>query len=122
MLLLTCPWCGPRDETEFHYGGQAHVPHPADPAALDDRQWADYVFYRDNPKGPFAERWMHATGCRRWFNALRDTASYRILATYRLHEARPAAPPDDRPQAAPPSAAAPSPGDTPASAPSGGNR
>ena len=24
MLLIRCPWCGPRDETEFHYGGQAH--------------------------------------------------------------------------------------------------
>ncbi|MER7398530.1 sarcosine oxidase subunit delta [Streptomyces sp. NPDC000151] len=89
MLLLSCPWCGPRDETEFHYGGQAHVPFPADPHTLDDRQWAEYVFYRDNPKGPFAERWMHATGCRRWFNAVRDTATYQVLATYRLHEPRP---------------------------------
>ena len=26
MLLISCPNCGPRDETEFHYGGQAHVP------------------------------------------------------------------------------------------------
>ncbi|MFC6063163.1 sarcosine oxidase subunit delta [Streptomyces ochraceiscleroticus] len=89
MLRIDCPWCGPRDETEFHYGGQAHVPFPADPHALDDRQWAEYVFYRDNPKGPFAERWMHATGCRRWFNAVRDTATYQVLATYRLNEPRP---------------------------------
>ena len=36
MLLITCPWCGPRDEVEFHYGGQAGVAHPADPDALDD--------------------------------------------------------------------------------------
>lgn len=90
MLLLTCPWCGPRDETEYHYGGQAHVPYPEDPAALDDRQWAEYVFYRDNPKGPFAERWMHGTGCRRWFNVVRDTATYEVLAVYRLDEAGPA--------------------------------
>jgi sarcosine oxidase subunit delta len=93
VLLLNCPWCGPRDETEFHYGGQAHIAFPAAPAELDDRQWAEYVFYRDNPKGPFAERWAHATGCRRWFNALRDTASYRVLATYRLDAPRPAVPP-----------------------------
>ncbi|MEV8016997.1 sarcosine oxidase subunit delta [Streptomyces sp. NPDC086554] len=89
MLLITCPWCGPRDETEYHYGGQAHVPYPENTADLDDRQWAEYVFYRDNPKGPFAERWMHAHGCRRWFNALRDTATYEVLATYRLDEPRP---------------------------------
>ena len=31
MLQLTCPWCGPRDETEYHYGGQAHVPYPENP-------------------------------------------------------------------------------------------
>lgn len=92
MLLITCPWCGPRDETEYHYGGQAHVPFPADPADLDDSQWAEYVFYRDNPKGPFAERWMHSHGCRRWFNAVRDTASHTFLATYRLDEPRPDVP------------------------------
>ena len=38
MLLITCPWCGPRDETEFHYGGQAHVAYPADPATLSDER------------------------------------------------------------------------------------
>ena len=60
MLLITCPWCGPRDETEYHYGGQAHVPYPEDPAALTDEEWAAYLFFRDNPKGPFAERWVHS--------------------------------------------------------------
>jgi len=40
VLLITCPWCGPRDETEYHYGGQAHVPYPADPAALTDEEAA----------------------------------------------------------------------------------
>ncbi|MEU1799769.1 sarcosine oxidase subunit delta [Streptomyces sp. NPDC019937] len=92
MLLITCPWCGPRDETEYHYGGQAHVPYPGNTADLTDEQWAAYVFYRDNPKGPFAERWMHSSGCRRWFNLLRDTASYEVLAAYRLDEPRPELP------------------------------
>lgn len=80
MLLIPCPWCGPRDEAEFHYGGQAHVPYPEDPAALSDQEWARYLFFRDNPRGPFAERWSHAAGCRRWFNALRDTSTNEILA------------------------------------------
>ncbi|MGW7383158.1 sarcosine oxidase subunit delta family protein [Streptomyces sp. NPDC054794] len=91
MLLIPCPWCGPRDEAEFHYGGQAHVPYPEDPAALTDEEWARYLFFRDNPKGPFAERWSHAAGCRRWFNAVRDTATNEILAVYRAGEQRPAA-------------------------------
>ncbi|MEU2236442.1 sarcosine oxidase subunit delta family protein [Streptomyces vietnamensis] len=89
MLLIPCPWCGPRDEAEFHYGGQAHVPHPEDPAALTDEEWARYLFFRDNPKGPFAERWSHAAGCRRWFNAVRDTATNEILAVYKVGESRP---------------------------------
>ena len=72
MLQISCPWCGPRDETEYHYGGQAHVAYPEDPAALSDEEWAAYLFFRDNPKGLFAERWVHSTGCRKWFNALTD--------------------------------------------------
>src|SRR5262245_29339615 len=89
MLLIPCPWCGPRDEVEFHYCGQAHVPYPADPAGLTDEEWARYLFFRDNPKGPFAERWSHAAGCRRWFNAVRDTGTNEILTVYRTGEPRP---------------------------------
>ncbi len=80
MQLIACPWCGPREEIEFSYGGQAHVPYPDDPSALDDEQWARFVFFRDNPKGPFAERWGHAAGCRRWFTAVRDTRTYEFLS------------------------------------------
>jgi sarcosine oxidase, subunit delta len=89
MLSISCPWCGPRDETEFHYGGQAHVAAPSDPHALTDAEWAEYLFVRDNPKGPFAERWVHALGCRRWFNAVRDTATYTFQRVYRPNEQRP---------------------------------
>jgi len=89
MLLIDCPFCGPRDEIEFRCGGQAHLARPADPDALSDEQWADYLFLRDNPKGLHAERWVHEAGCRRWFNLLRDTVSHRIVAVYRMGEARP---------------------------------
>ena len=79
MQLIECPWCGSREETEFRYGGQAYVVYPADPQSLTDEQWAHYVFFRANPKGPFEERWCHSAGCRRWFNAVRDTATYKFL-------------------------------------------
>jgi sarcosine oxidase subunit delta len=79
MLLIRCPWCGEREETEFHYGGQAHVPYPADPEALTDQEWAEYLFFRDNPKGVFAERWVHAHGCRRWFNTVRNTVTSEFV-------------------------------------------
>ena len=79
MLLISCPWCGPRNETEYHYGGQAHVPYPGNAADLTDEQWAAYVFYRDNPKGPFAERWCHRDGCRRWLTITRNTVTNQVL-------------------------------------------
>lgn len=89
MLLILCPWCGPRDEIEFHYGGEAHIARPTEPNALDDRAWAQYLFMRNNPKGPFAERWAHNAGCRRWFILVRDTATHRILAVYRIGDPPP---------------------------------
>jgi heterotetrameric sarcosine oxidase delta subunit len=92
MLLIPSPWCGPRDEIEFQYGGEAHIARPADPDTLDDAAWAGYLFMRSNPKGPFAERWVHSAGCRRWFNLLRDAATHRILAVYKLGDPPPSAP------------------------------
>lgn len=89
MLLFSCPNCGPRNETEFHYGGQAHVAYPETPDQLSNREWAEYLFYRENTKGLFAERWVHTAGCRKWFNMLRDTVSYEIKSVYRIGEQPP---------------------------------
>lgn len=82
MLNLPCPWCGPRNETEFRYGGQAHIADPGQHDQLTDTQWADYVFMRDNPKGWFAERWVHTQGCRRWFNIWRHTVTHAFGPAY----------------------------------------
>jgi len=89
MLLLTCPWCGARPENEFRYGGQAHIARPADPDALDDAAWADFLYMRDNPKGTHYERWRHIHGCGRFFNCVRDTVSDRIVTTYPAGQPRP---------------------------------
>ena len=89
MMQIECPWCGGRDETEFHYGGEAHIARPEDPDALSDEAWADYLFMRANPKGVHAERWMHAQGCRRWFNVLRHTVSHEVVAVYPMGASRP---------------------------------
>jgi sarcosine oxidase, subunit delta len=79
MLLIPCPWCGERDEIEFSYGGQAGVSYPSEPAALTDHEWGEWLFVRDNPKGRFAERWVHTHGCRRWFDLGRDTGTHEIV-------------------------------------------
>jgi len=85
MLRIDCPHCGPRDETEFVNGGEAHVARPA-PDAIDDAGWAEYLFFHRNPRGLLREQWLHAYGCRRWFHTARDTASHEIVATYGLNE------------------------------------
>jgi sarcosine oxidase delta subunit len=68
-FLLPCPNCGPRDASEFRYGGQllsagvvANLPGP---------QW---------------ERWYHRLGCRRWLIAERDVRTNEVLRTGALEE------------------------------------
>ena len=87
MLRIACPYCGTRDEPEFAYGGPAHVARP--PLESDDRTWTDYLFNRVNTKGLYAERWCHAYGCGRWFNALRDTVTHEIIRVYGTTESQP---------------------------------
>lgn len=82
MLLLNCPNCGPRNVQEFRFGGEYHA-RPADPAALDDRTWADYLYLRENRLGVQREWWYHRAGCGLWFMADRHTKTNEVLATYR---------------------------------------
>ena len=88
MLLINCPHCGPRAEIEFRWGGESHIQRPGLDA--NDKVWADYLFYRQNPKGAHRERWFHAAGCRRWFNLVRNTVTHRIDAIYPMGSAAPA--------------------------------
>jgi len=89
MLKIDCPWCGSRTEDEFTCGGQSHIARPADPAAVSDREWADYLYQRINPKGVHYERWRHTYGCRQWFNVARHTVSHEVLVVYRMTDPKP---------------------------------
>ncbi len=82
MLLIECPFCGPRDQTEFTYGGDATVARPSDPAALDDEAWSAYLNLRTNPAGEHDELWQHSLGCRRWIGVRRNTLTHQILSTW----------------------------------------
>jgi len=84
MLNIPCPYCGPRDEIEFTYGGLAHLMRPK--LTCTDREWTHYLYHRENPNGPYRERWWHSFGCGRWFNMLRDTTTHEILKAYRMGE------------------------------------
>ncbi|WP_027960686.1 sarcosine oxidase subunit delta [Halomonas halodenitrificans] len=87
MFYIHCPYCDEyRDEEEFHPKGQAHIARPEDPETCSDEEWGDYLFFRDNPRGIHHELWVHAIGCRKFFNITRNSASYEILETYRMGE------------------------------------
>ncbi len=88
MFLIPCPYCGRRSQIEFRWGGEAHLSRP-DPAAATDQVWAEYLYYRDNLRGAAAERWVHAHGCKQWFNLIRDTRTHAVIAAYRMDEAPP---------------------------------
>ena len=81
MLLIPCPWCGPRAQIEFAYGGDATVQRPADPQGASDEAWQDYIYLRNNPRGPHEELWQHSAGCRRWFRLTRDTATHAVIGS-----------------------------------------
>ncbi len=88
MFLIECPYCGAREESEFSYGGEAHIARP-DPATATDEEWGDYLFKDVNTKGVYLERWVHTHGCRRWFNVARNTATNEILKVYEMGEKPP---------------------------------
>ena len=85
MLGIYCPYCQEvRSEEEFSYAGEAHIRRPEEPGALSDQEWGEYLHFRTNARGPHREMWVHAAGCRRYFNVLRDTVSYEILEVYSI--------------------------------------
>ena len=71
MILIRCPWCGPRDAAEFHYSGE--TTRRPDAASATPLQWRDYLYFPANPRGPVTETWYHRMGCRKFFAIERDT-------------------------------------------------
>ena len=85
MLSIYCPYCEEcREESEFHYAGQAHIARPDQPDNTSDEIWGEYLFFRKNPKGLHREMWVHSAGCRQYFNVLRNTLTYEILECYKM--------------------------------------
>jgi heterotetrameric sarcosine oxidase delta subunit len=88
MIRIDCPFCGPRDETEFVCGGTIPIIRP-DPARADDAAWRAYLFDRENPAGPHRERWLHRHGCGQWFAVERCTISNHVQGSWKLADAPP---------------------------------
>ena len=87
MFLIHCPYCDEhREEEEFHASGEAHLPRPLDPDNCTDKEWGEYLYFRKNPRGVHRELWVHAAGCRKYFNIVRNTVTYEIYGTYKVGE------------------------------------
>ncbi len=77
-FLLTCPCCGPREVTDFRFGGEV-VPRPT--SAPGRRELNTYNYFRRNVAGIQREWWYHRSGCRAWFIAERDTRTNAVQWT-----------------------------------------
>lgn len=82
MQLFHCPFCGARDETEFHFGGEAGNLRP-DGADVTADRWADYLYMRDNPKGDVREVWVHMN-CGEFLVMERDSVSHKVRSSSSL--------------------------------------
>ena len=73
----------------FSVGHDVRRIRPLETEKLSDEACANYLFMRKNPKGLHREQWQHASGCRRYFNVERDTATYKISGSYKIDEQPP---------------------------------
>lgn len=88
MQIFSCPFCGPRPEYEFHFGGDLGNLRP-EGSDVSAESWAQYLHFRNNPKGTAQEIWRHMT-CGEIFAMRRDTITMDAEPGRALsdHEAR----------------------------------
>ena len=77
MLLISCPHCGSRAQTEFTYERtlDAIVPLEAAPELA-----MQLLFERTNPRGIDDELWRHSHGCRQFMTLKRHRVTHAIIA------------------------------------------
>ena len=83
MQLFPCPFCGPRDETEFQFATEAGKARPEPAAEVSAERWAKYLYLKNNPKGATREVWLHAT-CGEFFLMQRDTVTHAVMGSQPL--------------------------------------
>ncbi len=87
-MIITCPYCGPRDLSEFAYQGDGNRTRP-DPASTDQEAWNAYVYERLNPAGDHNEIWQHAGGCRAHLAVIRNTLTHTISSVTMVRHGEP---------------------------------
>ena len=75
MMLIPCPHCGPRAQSEFIYERTVDSVVPLD-APTDEAMTT--LFTRNNPRGVDDEIWRHTYGCRAWMVVTRHRVTNEI--------------------------------------------
>ena len=75
MLLIPCPNCGPRDESEFDYGGPV-IALPTLEASTSD--WHQALHLSGTTDQRVDEHWYHSAGCECWIRISRDLVTHEI--------------------------------------------
>jgi heterotetrameric sarcosine oxidase delta subunit len=77
-MLLSCPWCGPRELEEFRL--RSVVADGSDATARNAPQAFAEVYERTNAPDASIEYWQHDRGCRAWLIVQRDPSTAAVLA------------------------------------------
>ena len=78
-FLVPCPQCGNRSVYEFRFGGEVKQ-RPAPDAPHAD--WTQYTYTKTNEAGLQKEWWFHRSGCRQWFQAVRNTVTNEVQNSF----------------------------------------
>jgi sarcosine oxidase, subunit delta len=79
MILLPCPYCGPRNASEFRYVGELST--RPDPNETGIEEWRTFLYVRTNPAGWTTETWYHSAGCRQHLVAERHTVTNEVRSS-----------------------------------------
>lgn len=85
MQRFTCPFCGTRDEREFHYAGDFGKRRPDTTGAVSDAEWSAYLFGQKNSRGRAEEIWVHLP-CQEYFRMARHTLTMEVLESTALRK------------------------------------
>ena len=85
MQRFPCPFCGLRDEREFHYAGELGKTRAVTTGDVSDAEWRDYLYAYRNDKGAAEEVWVH-TPCQEMFILRRDTVTMEVLGNQALRK------------------------------------
>ena len=75
MLLIPCPHCGERDESEFDYGGRS-IDFPD--LNADRAVWQKTLHLHKANEVVIDEVWYHSAGCECWIRLRRDACTHKF--------------------------------------------